>query len=318
VTRPLTVVLMYPPSPAHRAALQDAAPGAQLLVATTEAEARELVADADAILGNRFFLQSLPHARRLRWMQSNSMGMDLVLTGAPLLGGVAVTNARGVYDDEVADHALALLLALARGLHLARDAQARRRWERRPLQTLAGTRALILGWGGIGRGIAARLAAFGVEVHAARRRLEAGPVREGRFTLWGEDWRQALPLTQWLVLALPLTPATRRLVGPAELAALPAGSTVVNVGRGGTLDDEALLAAIRAGRLAGAGLDVMEDEPLPAEHPLWGEERVLLTPHVGRSEQGPPFRWEGLFVENLRRFAAGEPLLNVVDLDAGY
>jgi len=121
-----------------------------------------------------------------------------------------------------------------------------------------------------------------------------------------------------LVLALPLTHETRRLIGRAELDALPPSAFVVNVGRAQTVDEDALLAALAGERLAGAGLDVLDEEPPPADHPAWSEPRLLLTPHVARSPERPPYRWAPLFVENLRRFAADEPLLHVVDTHAGY
>jgi len=314
----MKVLLMYAPGDAHRAALEDAAPGVDLRVAENQAEAQTLITEADAVLGNRWFLQSLPHARRLRWMQSNSMGLDLILTAGDRLAGVTLTSARGVYDDEVADHALALLLALARGVPQARDAQRRCAWERRVLAPLAGQRALLLGWGGIARALAVRLLACRMEVHAVRRRADPGPQPAGQVTIWGAAWREALAESRWVVAALPLTPLTRHFLGDEEIRRLPAGAAVVNVGRGGTVDDAALLAGLREGRLSGVGLDVFETEPLPPENPLWGEPDALVTPHVGRAELAPPYRWEPLFVENLRRFAAGEPLLNVVDPDAGY
>jgi phosphoglycerate dehydrogenase-like enzyme len=215
---------------------------------------------------------------------------------------------------------LALVLALARGVHYARDEQREHRWVRRPLTTLVGTRALVVGWGGVGRGIARRLAALGVRVEGMRRRSHGNSLDdESGFVVWGPTtWRGTLPVTDSLILALPLTRETYHLVGAKELAALPPHALVVNVGRGGTLDDEALLEALRAGRLAGAGLDVLESEPPPPDHQAWSEPRLLLTPHVGRSPESPPFRWEPLFVENLRRFRLGVPLLNVVDREAGY
>jgi phosphoglycerate dehydrogenase-like enzyme len=316
----MNVLLMYAPSATHLSALRAAAPGANFRVASDEPAAAELIEDADVVLGNRYFLQSLPHARRLRWMQSNSMGVDLILRAGALRGDVILTCARGVYDDEIAEHALALVLALARGLHHARDEQREHRWVRRPLRTLVGTRALVVGWGGVGRGIARRLAALGVRVEGVRRRSHDGPMAdETGFVVRGPiTWRHALPMTDHLILALPLTRETYHLVGADELAALPPGAFVVNVGRGGTLDDGALLEALRAGRLSGAGLDVLESEPPPADHRAWSEPSLLLTPHVARSMESPPFRWERLFVENLRRFSSGEPLLNVVDRDSGY
>src|SRR4051794_7213968 len=155
--------------------------------------------------GNRYFLQSLSHARRLRWMQSNSMGVDLILRARATLEDVILTCARGVYDDEIAEHALALMLALTRGVHHARDDQREQRWVRRPLRTLAGTRALVVGWGGIGRGIARRLAALGVRVEGVRRRGHGEPRDdETGFVVWGPiTWRRALPMTD------SLTPISR-------------------------------------------------------------------------------------------------------------
>jgi phosphoglycerate dehydrogenase-like enzyme len=312
------VLLMYEARPEHLAALRAAAPRAEFAVATSEASAAAAIAGADAVLGNRWLVQSLPHAKRIRWAQSNSMGVDRVLEAREHLRGVTLTNARGVYDDEMAEHAAALVLALLRGLHLSRDAQNAARWNRRPLRRVARTRVLVLGWGGVGRATARALAALGAKVEGVRRRATGRAADETGFVVWGSSWREALPATDVLLLALPLTELTRRLVGAAELAALPTDAFVVNVGRGGTLDEDALLAALRAGRLGGAALDVFETEPLPPEHALWREPRVLVSPHSARSAEDVPHRWEPLFVENLRRFAAGEALLNVVDQDAGY
>jgi phosphoglycerate dehydrogenase-like enzyme len=315
----MLILLMYEPSAPHLAALKEAAPAATFRWAGSEAEAQALVADAEAILGNRYFLQSLPYARRLRWMQSNSVGVDLVLSQPALTQGLTITNVRGVYDDELADHALALLLGVVRGLHHARDAQRERVWRREPLRTLAGTAALILGWGGVGRGIAKRLLPFGVAMTAARRTHPGPPYTEGGVLLCGSDgWRERLPATDWLILALPLTAQTRGMVGAAELAALRPGAVVVNLSRGAILDEAALFDLLSAGALAGAALDVLTDEPPPPTHPAFSTPNVLLTPHVGRSSQAGPPRWEPLFVENVRRFAAGLPLLNVVDPEQGY
>lgn len=316
----MKILLMYKPHAAHAQALREAAPDAEFCCAMGEAEAQALVVDADAILGNRYFLQALPFARRLRWMQSNSVGMDLVLSRRDLLTGVTITNARGVYDDELADHALALILGLARKLHLARDAQHEGEWNKLPLLTLRGCSALILGWGGVGRGIADRLRAFGVRI-AALRRSHSGPPAQDRdgVTIYGpETWRAALPETDFLVIALPLTAATHGLVGAAELHLLKPGACVVNVARGPIIDEMALFTGLRRGKIAGAGLDVLNAEPPPPDHPVWTTPNALLTPHVARSPETEPRKWEALFVENVRRFANGLPLLNVVDKDAGY
>jgi phosphoglycerate dehydrogenase-like enzyme len=313
---------MYEPLPAHFAVLREAAPGAELIVARGEAEARAAFPTADAVLGNRWFLQSLRAAagqHRLRWMQSNSVGVDYILSAGDDLAGVTLTCARGVYDDEMAEHALALLLALVRGLPGFVDQQRTGVWRRGPLRTLRGMRGLILGWGGVGCAAAGLLAGAGARVEGARRGLPRPETDSRGFPVWTPlTWRERLPEMDFLLLALPLTAETRRLVGAAELARLREGALVVNVGRGGTLDDDALLEAVRSGRLAGAALDVLEEEPPAPGSPLWREPRILITPHVARSAETAPFRWEGLFVENLRRFCAGEPLLNVVDPARGY
>jgi phosphoglycerate dehydrogenase-like enzyme len=292
----MKILLMYEPRAEHLARLRAAAPDADFAVAHDEREARALITDADAVLGNRWFYQSAGAATRLRWMQSNSMGVDLILERAAHHDFV-LTCARGVYDAEVAEHAVALALALVRGLHTFRDAQQRAEWNRIPLRNLGDLDALILGWGGVGRTIAKLLAPFGTRVQAGR--------SDGRYSF---D-------VDLLFLALPLTARTRHLVGADALRALRPGAIVVNVGRGETLDTDALLAARHLG---GAALDVFEDEPLPPEHPLWARRDVLITPHVARSMESPPYRWEPLFEENVRRFAAGEPLLHVVDREKGY
>jgi glyoxylate/hydroxypyruvate reductase A len=162
------------------------------------------------------------------------------------------------------------------------------------------------------------LRSFGVDVEGVRRRLEQSHTLDGFLVHSPATWRERLPRTDILVAALPLTHETRGLIGAAELSALAPGALFVNVGRAQTVGETALLEALRDGGLGGAALDVLKDEPPPPEHAAWAETSLLLTPHVARSPEQPPFRWEPLFVENLRRFAADEPLLNVVDVDAGY
>lgn len=297
----MKVLLLYEPHEAHLARLRAAAPSADFAVAHSEDEARVLIADAEVVLGNRWFHQTVGAATKLRWMQSPSMGVDLILDNTPRRDFI-LTCARGVYDEEIAGHALALALALVRNLHRFRDAQRTQTWQRITLPLLANLDALILGMGGVGRTIERLLAAFGTRVRTAHRH---------------EAWREKLDV-DLLFLALPLTPETRHLVGEDELRALKRGAFVINVGRGETLDTAALAAALDSRHLGGAALDVFEEEPLPPGHPLWSRDDVILTPHVARSYEEEPFRWEPLFEENLRRYAEGEPLLHVVDMKRGY
>ena len=318
----MKILLNYVPPSIHLERLRAVAPAATFTVARTEQEARHAIVDADVVLGNRFFLQSLPCATRLRWMQSNSMGVDMILRGAGRqLEGVVLTSARGLYADEVADHAMALVLGVSRGLRDAVEAYSARRWGRWKLMTLSGRRALVLGWGSLGREIGRRLQAFGVTVSGVRRGSPDGCAAnelEGVIVHGPGTWRDQLRDTHVLVIALPLTAETQGCVGAAELEALPEDAIVVNVGRGAVVDQDALFSALRSGRLRGAGLDTLVDEPPASSDSTWHVPRLLLTPHVGRSlEEGAP-RWHGLFEENVRRWAVGEQLLNVVDQVAGY
>jgi phosphoglycerate dehydrogenase-like enzyme len=316
----MKIVLNYAPSEDHLQALRAAAPQATFSVATGEESARSLIRDADAMLGNRYFLQSIDAAERLQWFQSNSVGMDLVLQAGKRLGNVTVTNARGVYSDEMAEHAVALVFALFRRLHELRDEQSRRVWSPRKLTTIAGATFLILGWGSVGAAIGKRLQALGGIVRGASRTRTLSLSPDGEEVLSPEpEWRALLPAVDCLVIALPLTRETRGIVGPEELARLRPSASLVNVGRGKNLDQAALLDALATSRLGGAAVDVLDEEPPDAESPVWRAPSLIITPHVARSrEESAPYKWEPLFVENVRRFAAGIPLLNVVDREREY
>jgi phosphoglycerate dehydrogenase-like enzyme len=316
----MKIVLNYSPSEPHWDELRHAAQGARLDIATDEASARDLVHEADAVLGNRYFLQSIERATRLRWFQSNSVGMDLVLRARDYLRDVTVTNVRGIYSTEMAEHATALVSSLFRGLHELRDAQRDKRWAPRVLRTISGSSFLILGWGSVGAAIGKRLRALGGVVRGVGRTRTVVLSAGGEELLSaGADWRVLLPEVDCVVMALPLTSRTRGIVGDRELASMKSTAYVVNVGRGGTLVESALIAALKESRLAGAALDVFEDEPIENASALWSIPSLLITPHVARSrEQMPPYKWESLFVENLRRFVEGRPLLNVVDLEREY
>ncbi len=315
----MKVVLFYQPGAGHLEALSRAAPGAEIAIAGDEGQARLLAPEAEVIMGNRFFLQTLGLAERLRWFQSNSVGMDLILDAGGKLKGITITSARGVYDREMAEHGLALCLALARGIHVSRDRQRSGRWVRTGLRVLGGARALIIGYGGVGMALARHLADIGMKVTAARRRPGIPEGSDPRVrVVWGDGWRAELPAADVLVLALPLTRATRAMVDGSAIAAMKPGSLLVNIGRGATLAEGPLIEALRRGHLGGAALDVFETEPLPEDSPLWDQPELLITPHVARSREEPPCRWEPLFEENLRRYASGQRLLNVVDVEEGY
>jgi len=288
-------------------------------VARQESEAQQMISGAEIVMGNRYFLQSLPYAKQLKWMQSNSVGVDLILQARDRLEGLTLTCSKGVYSEEMADHAVALTLALLRQIHLLRDDQGRKRWVRRQLPSLSQAQVMILGWGGVGQAIGRRLLPFGPVITGVRRELAEVYKEDSGITLCGPDhWRGLLPKTDILILALPLTQETAQIVADPELSALPSHALLVNVGRGETLRQQGLLEQLLNGSLGGAALDVLISEPPGEDDLVWQTPRLLISPHVARSKETPPFRWEPLFVENLRRYTAGETLLNVVNIGKGY
>lgn len=253
---------------------------------------------------------------RLRWVQTLAAGADsVVAAGFP--DGVVVTSGSGLHDRTVAEHTLALLLSLVRRLPAAARAQAEHRWARelggvQPLRpegtvtTLIGARVLIWGFGHIGQFLAPMLRMLGAEVRGMAR----SPGNRGDVpVVSGEQLAAELGRTDVLVMILPSTPATRHALNAARLAALPAHAYVVNVGRGSTVDEAALVDALRDGRIAGAALDVTEVEPLPADSPLWNAPNLLLTPHAAG---GRPVGADALISENVAALLAGRQLRNVV------
>jgi phosphoglycerate dehydrogenase-like enzyme len=263
-------------------------------------------------------------AGRLRWVHSAAAGAAGSLHPPMLASEVVLTNAAGVYAEPVADTVMAMALHFTRGLDFAVRAQAERRWWKAPweaadtpVRELADLTVGIVGLGGIGAAVARRATALGMRVVATRRGSSGGPA--GVELLAGDGALQALlARSDLLVVAVPLTPATRGMIGAAEILSLPPGAVVVNVARGEVVDEAALAAALVAGRLRGAGLDVFAREPLPEDSPLWSLPNVLITPHVSGTSHGFWRRQLDLIRDNLERHLTGRPLLNRVDKAAGY
>jgi phosphoglycerate dehydrogenase-like enzyme len=255
--------------------------------------------------------------RRLRWVQSLAAGPDHVL-GAGFGPDVVITSGRSLHDRPVAEHALALVLAAARRLDLAVRAQIGHRWagELGGLQgqgneerftTLRDAHVVVWGFGSIAATLAPHLESLGARVTGiARSRGQ----RSGYPVVTTDDLGEVLPSADVLVLVLPATPATRLALDARVLALLPSRAWVVNVGRGATVDEDALLSALREGRIGGAALDVTAVEPLPAGSSLWDAPNVILTPHAAG---GRPLGADELIAANMRAFLAGEPLRNVVE-----
>lgn len=279
---------------------------------------------ADVVLGYALSPRNFASARRVRWVHSTAAGVGHVLFPELIESPVIVTNLRGLHAHSMAEQVLGMMLAFTRRLHVSRDLQTARRWAQAELwraspgfEELAGATLGLVGFGRIGGAIATAARPFGMRVLAVRRhpRPDPAPADEQ----WGtERLGDLLERSDWVVLAAPHTGETDRLIGRAELARMKPTARLVNVARGALVDEEALIEALREGRLAGAALDVAQTEPLPPESPLWTMPEVILTPHT--SGAGPRF-WERVreqFAGNLRRFLAGQPLENVVDKRGGY
>jgi phosphoglycerate dehydrogenase-like enzyme len=239
---------------------------------------------------------------RLRAIQTLSAGVDWLAGVVP--AHVSVHNARGIYDGPLAEWVVGAILAMQRGHIRSRDRQARAEWDFFEPDELAGRRVVILGIGSIGSAIADRLRPFGVEIVGVGR-----TARDGVRAL--ADLDELLPAADILVGMLPLTSQTQGLLDARRLALLPDGALVVNAGRGRTVDTAALTAELQSGRLR-AALDVVDPEPLPKDHPLWALPNVLITPHMAGDSPSNTIRCFELAGDQIRRFAAGQPLINQV------
>ena len=261
-------------------------------------------------------------AGRLRWVQGTAAGMGQQVRAAGLstadLGRVTFTSSVGVHARQLAEWAVLALLAFTKDLpRLQRDQRARR-WDHYAVRELAGQRLLVVGLGHIGREVARSARALGMHVTGVRRTPDEGDLSWVDRTASTAELADMVPEADAVVLALPATAATEGLFTAALVEALPEHAVLVNVGRGTTLDERALVDSLREGRLAGAGLDVTETEPLPADSPLWELDNVLLSPHTAALSTRENERIVELFCENLRRFQAGEPLRNRVDTTHFY
>ena len=252
-----------------------------------------------------------PH---LRWVTTIYAGLDAFPLDLLRKRNVTLTNGAGINAAAVADWAVMGVLTAAKRLDEVVRAHDRREWLAGPPGTgeLENTRALVIGYGAIGRRIGERLAAFGVEV--------VGVTRSGRDgTLGADGWRDRLGEFNWVVLAAPSTDDTRAMIGAAELAAVRPGAWLINIARGDMVDQDALAAVLKGRKIGGAILDTTEPEPLPSDHPLWTAPNCLVTMHMsGRSQTSMFRKAAALFLENLTAYRDGRSMTNVADLSAGY
>ena len=289
-------------------------------VTRDRAEIERLLPDIEIAVG-RFPHDLIPKAPKLRWMQQWGAGADWLLkhpeaAEAPFV----LTNASGVHAVPISEHIFAYMLAFARGFPRAQRDQLESRWNPiagRDLLELAGSTMLLVGVGAIGARTAKVAASFDMRVVGVRRdpSIDVDGVAEMHALT---DLRQLLPEADFVVLTVPLTHTTRGLIGASDLRVMKKSAYLVNIGRGGTVREADLVRALQEGWIAGAGLDVFEEEPLPSDSPLWGMDNVIITSHYSGATPRYHERAFAIFVDNLKRYLAGEPLKNVVDKKLGY
>ncbi|WP_375479406.1 2-hydroxyacid dehydrogenase [uncultured Jatrophihabitans sp.] len=300
-------MLICVPSESGRKLLGDPPDGVELIVWNGSGEAPRRADEIEFLIGRDDLMppprEALAALAALQVVQSPSAGVDAWLPLVP--DGVRLCSARGAHGPSTAEVAVAGAIAVLRRFPELVQAQAARQWQRSDADTLADRKVLVLGAGDIGERVAVAMRAFDAEVTLVARHGRAG-VRELA------DLPALLPEAQVVVLSLPHTPESDHLVDAGFLAALPDGALVVNVSRGGIVDTDALLAELTSGRLR-AFLDVTDPEPLPADHPLWTAPNLMVTPHIGGATTARERRVYRLVREQIRRYAAGEPLLNEVD-----
>jgi len=299
------------------------APGARLIPVNAEGHADDSLEHVEVLLrgwslGGDPLDRLVGRAPKLRWVHSVSVGVESLLTPCVRLRGLTVTNGRGVFDEPIAEYVVTMILAVCRRLPQLLELQRERTWQPLEAQEMAGLTIGLVGLGGIGCRVAELVRPFGSRVVAVRRHPESGSP-DGVEVLGGID---ALPrlmaASDFVVLAVPLTPETESLINDDVLLAAKPGSWVVNVARGGLIDERALLRALRSGPIGGAVLDTFREEPLPENSSFYRQSNCIITPHTSWSSGAVLDRTLEVFCENLRRYRAGEPLLHVVDPQLGY
>ncbi|MFL5756975.1 MAG: D-2-hydroxyacid dehydrogenase [Chloroflexota bacterium] len=319
-------------------AIRRVAPEARLVNVSFEGLADGPLDDVEVLLRGRLpadvFDRLLARAPHLRWVHSATAGVERALTPASRARGVVITNARGVFSRPIAEYVMLMILAVSRRLPQLLELQRERTWQPLEARELRDVTVGVVGLGSIGRAVAILATAFGCRVVATRRRPGSPLGASG-----GGDEEEAdgllesLPLdrvmppgrlpellaaSDFVVLAAPLTAGTEGMIGEEAFDVMKPSAWLVNVARGGLVDERALVRALRDGRIGGAVLDAFVDEPLPPDSALWGLPNAIVTPHTAWSSGRVLDRSIELFCDNLRRYSAGEPLRNVVDPEAGY
>jgi phosphoglycerate dehydrogenase-like enzyme len=277
--------------------------------------------DADVAFLSQLKADEFAAASSLRWIQSPAAGVAGLLFAELRDSPVVLTNARGIHGDAVAEHVIGVAIVLFRQIHLAIRRQAARGWSKEApsrFRMLQGSRMAVIGLGAIGSAVAQRAAAMDMDVVAVRRTPSAPRPASVSAVYAPAELDTALAAADVVVLAAPLTPETRGMIGRAQVRTMRRSAILINVSRGKLVNEDELASELAQGRIAGAALDVFEHEPLAPSSPLWDLPNVVITPHTSAFRGDYWALAVGLFASNLRRFERGEPLVNVVDKAAGY
>lgn len=316
----MRIVLCYPAEAKHLGQIAAVAPNAELIDAGQERIATEIL-EADIFCGHAkdhpVPWDEVVRRGRLRWIQSSAAGLDHCLKPSVIESDIVVTSASGVLADQVTEHALALITGLLRGLPVFFRAQQRKEFIRRPTRDLHRATIGIVGFGGNGRRLAEVLRVFRGRI-VATDMFPSDKPDHVESLLPADRLNDLLAVSDIVILAAPLTDATRGMIGASELARMKRGAILVNMARGPLVVEAALVEALQSGHLAGAGLDVTAVEPLPPDSPLWSMPNVIITPHVGGQSATRIDDMTQFFCANLRRWLLGQPLFNLVDKRLGF
>ncbi|MBR5475049.1 MAG: D-2-hydroxyacid dehydrogenase [Lachnospiraceae bacterium] len=315
----MKILVVIPMQEQHKAVFEACAPGAEFVYCPQKEVTKELVQEANIIVGN-VPASMIAGSPNLQWLQLNSAGTDGYTAPGVLPEGAKLTNATGAYGLALAEHMLAQLMCLIKKLHLYMEDQKDHVWgDRGNVVSIWNSTTLVVGMGDIGSEFAKRMHALGSRVIGIRRnKAEKPDYLDGLYQMDAlEEW---LPKADFVATMLPGTPETYHVFDAKRLAMMKEGAFLLNIGRGNAVDSYALTEALNSGHLAGAGLDVTEPEPLPKDHPLWEAKNVMITPHISGFYHLPETleRIVRIATENLQKFLAGEELRNEVDFATGY
>jgi phosphoglycerate dehydrogenase-like enzyme len=319
----LTLLVLSDPAATWLKLLDPLRSDCKIVVSKDPAQVRETAPEADVIVnadhGPKLLSIAMPLAGRARWVHSMWTGVDNVLSPEVLASPVPLTNGRGVFRRSLAEWTIGAMLHFSYGLRRMIRQQQAGVWQAFTTEELHGRTLGIIGYGGIGSATAERARAFGMRIVALRRRpelFEPNPLIDQTYA--PSQINELMATSDYILIAAPLTNDTRGLIGAAQIAAMKPTGVIINVGRGAVIDEAALVRALETSKIRGAALDVFATEPLPAGHPFYRMENVLMSPHTADHVQDFIHLAVECFLDNFQRFRASQPLLNIVDKHAGY